>query len=106
MFLFKPKKCSDEQIAAFWEWFSARESKLSEKDGLKRAQVLREAQGHIRELFPACPNAVGISVIPDGDRWILNFSYGTKSVAKRTAKRIRVLMPVSLQGKWHMEVDE
>ena len=106
MSLFKQKECTDEEISAFWTWFAANEEKLSEKDGIKRAHALQAAQAKLHVLFPACPGSVGFSVIPSGERWEISFSYGTKPVAKRTAKRMRVLMPSSLQGKWRMEVSE
>lgn len=106
MSLFKHKECTDGEISAFWTWFAANEAKLSERDGVKRAHALKDAQLKMQILFPACPNSVSFSVIPSGDRWEISFSYGTKPVAKRTASRMRVLMPVSLQGKWRMEVSE
>ena len=106
MSLFKQKECTDEEISAFWTWFSANEERLSEKDGMKRAHALQVAHTKLQILFPACPGSVGFSVIPSGDRWEISFSYGTKQIAKRTAMRMRVLMPSSLQGKWSMEVSE
>ena len=106
MSLFKQKECTDEAISAFWTWFASNEVKLSEKDGVKRAHVLKDAQAQLQILFPACPGSVSFSVIPSGGRWEISFSYGTKPVAKRTARRMRVLMPVHLQGKWRMEVSE
>ena len=106
MSFLKPPVCTDEQIVAFWAWFEKNEEKLTERDATKRVHVLREAQQHLRVLFPACPDAVGLTAIPSGERWELNVSYGGRPYAKKSACRIRVLMPASLQGKWRMEVSD
>ncbi len=104
MSLFKTKGCTEEQIAAFWTWFAAHEDKLTVKDGIKRVQALREAQLRLNALFPSCPEAVSLTIMPSGDRWELNVSYGGRASLKSSVCRIRVMMPSSLQGKWRMEV--
>ena len=106
MVAFRHRECSDEQIAAFWTWFESHEAKHTEKDGAKRIHALREAQEQLRVLFPACPESVGLTIMPSGDRWELNMAYGGKANARRIACRIRVMMPSTLQGKWRMELSE
>lgn len=106
MSLFKTKECTDEQIAAFWAWFAANEAKLTEKDGAKRAHVLREAQQQLKALFPSCPEAVSLTTMPGGSLWELNVSISGRASLKRDACRLRVMMPSSLQGKWRMEVSK
>lgn len=106
MSIFKLKECTDEQISAFWTWFQINEAKLTEKDSAKRLHMLREAQGKLTELFPSSPKAVSLTTMPNGGRWELNVSYGGGANAKKTACRIRVMMPSSLQGKWRMEVSD
>ncbi len=106
MSIFKLKECTDEQIAAFWAWFQINEAKLTEKDSVKRLHMLREAQGKLTELFPSSREAVSLTIMPRGGRWELNVSYGRGINAKKTACRIRVMMPSSLQGKWRMDVSD
>ena len=106
MSLLKQIECTDEEISAFWTWFAANETKLSDKDGIQRAHTLKAAQAKLQTLFPGRQESVHFCVIPSGDRWEISFSYGSKQAAKRTARRMRVLMPAMLQGKWHMEVTE
>jgi hypothetical protein len=106
MSIFKLKECTDEQIAAFWAWFQIIEAKLTEKDSVKRLHVLREAEEKLKELFPYSPETVSLTTMPSGSRWELNVSYGRGINAKKTACRLRVLMPSSLQGKWRMEVSD
>ncbi len=106
MSFLNPRECTDEQIMAFWTWFEKNEGKLTERDGSKRTHALRETQQQVKELFPACPDAVNVTTMPDGDRWALYLSYGGRPYAKKSACRIRVLMPALLQGKWSMEVSK
>jgi hypothetical protein len=106
MSIFKLKECTDEQIAAFWAWFAANEAKLTEKDSAKRLHVHREAQEKLNDLFPASHEAVSLTTMPRGGRWELIVSLGGGAHAKKTACRLRVMMPSSLQGKWRMEVSD
>lgn len=106
MSFFRREECTDEQIAAFWTWFEANEEKLTEKDVAQRVQTLREAQQRFKLLFPARSEVVSLTTMPSGSRWELIASYGSSISAKRTAARIRVMMPASLQGKWSMEISK
>jgi hypothetical protein len=106
MSIFKLKDCTDEQIAAFWAWFQTNEAKLTEKDSNKRVHALKAAQEKLKELFPSSPEAVSLTTMPRGGRWELDVSYGGGANAKKTACRLRVMMPSSLQGKWRMEVSD
>lgn len=106
MSIFKLKECTDEQIAEFWAWFEIHEAKLTEKASEKRLQAHREAQERLKELFPSSPETVSLTTMPKGGRWELNVSYGRGVNAKKTACRVRVMMPSSLQGKWRMEISD
>ncbi len=106
MGIFKPKECTDEQIADFWAWFEENEEKLSQKEGTKRARLLREAEIRMMPLFPDCHAPVELALMPNGDRWELDIFHNGRPYVKRTAQRIRVLMPASLQGKWRMKMME
>lgn len=106
MILWKRQECTDGQIVAFWQWFAQNEEKVTQKEGVHKAKALREMEEHLQIMFPGCRGDVDMTITPIGDFWEIEVMHGGRPYVKKTAQRIRVLMPAELQGKWRMEISE